>query len=209
VIGGAVAVTYLTCRFFEAGYHFIMRLFVCCLLLAACAQRTPAPVADPDGPHTATEKITAHGGPLKLDAWPQNGVEVHGDKVYVWVFLEGADADSLTETARAQAAADLSKFVDTATQQLDLQLQAVGQEPASSSESDAIRARFAKDVVLGDGERAWQNVQREDQAFCRVFLRYTVSFGSLVSLIEAALGERPHKADIARKVIASFDPDAR
>ena len=181
------------------------------LATIACAGSTGTPNADPNGPHAANEKVIAHGGTLQLDAWPQNGVEVRGDKVYVWVFLEGNEGtgDALAEQAKTQASELLRVFVDTAAQQLDLQLQALGQEPATTTESDALRGQIATALALGDGERAWQNLMREDQPLCRVFMRFTLGANKLAGAIEASLGSRPHKADVAKKVLASFDPDVR
>jgi hypothetical protein len=188
-----------------------MRVLLCSLLLVACAGKTPPPVADPNGPHAANETVTGHGGNLELEAWPQNGVEVRGEKIDVWVFLEGAPGtvDELSAAAREQAAAELAKFIEVAAQQLDLQLQSAGQEPASTGETEALRARLGKDLVLGEGQRAWQNLTREDQPLCRIFMRYSLPFASVASAIEAALGQRPYKADIARRVVASFDSNAR
>lgn len=184
--------------------------YVLALVLVACAAKTNAPKAD-GGPRGATETIVAHGGTLQLDAFPQDGVEVRGDKVHVWVFVEGPEnaRAELAAQTQEQAAQLLAKFVETAAQQLDLQLQAAGQPPPSSNELEMLKERYAADVKLGNREEAWQTVTREEQTFSRVFARYTLPFSTLSRVVEVSLGERPAKADIARKVIASFDPDVQ
>lgn len=184
---------------------------LCCFLLVACssAAKTSAPVAG--GPHGENEKLHAHGGTLSLTTWPDTGVVVRGEQVIVTVFAEG-DCDT-TEALRAQTKRDaeglLASFVDTATQQLDLQLQAAGQAPASNDEAQAIRAKAVERMQLGDGEHAWQTFTRDDQKLTRVFARYTLKLSTFAAFVEAGLGERPKKADIARKVFAAFDPDVK
>ncbi len=183
-----------------------MRVVVPLFLLVACSQ-APQPTADPNGPHGANETVTAHGGSLQLDAFPQNGVEVQGEKIYLWVFVEGASgtSEALAAQAKEQAQEELKKFIEVAAQQLDLQLQASGQDSASNDEMSTIRTHLASTLTLGEGERAWQNLTREDQPLCRVFMRFTLNGQQVVSSLEQGLGTRKNKNDVARRVLASFD----
>ncbi len=176
------------------------------MFLMACAT-APRPVADPNGPHAANEAVTGFGGTLTLDAFPQNGVEVSDSKIYVWVFVEGApgSTDALHAQAKQQATEQLNQFGEVITQQLELQLQQAGLDSATLEELAAVKAQFSTTLSLGEGERAWQNLTREDQQLCRVFVRYALSADEVRRAIASNLGTRKSKEDIASRVLASFN----
>jgi hypothetical protein len=151
--------------------------------------------------------VTGFGGTLALDAFPQNGVEVGDSNIFVWVFVEGAPGttDALQLQAKQQASEQLQQFGEVVTQQLELQLQQAGLEAATLEELTALKAQFSTKLTLGEGERAWQNLTREDQALCRVFVRYALSTDAVKQTIASNLGSRKSKEEIARRVLASFN----
>jgi hypothetical protein len=189
-----------------------MARFIFLALLAACAGKTPSPVAG-NGPEAPNEKVLKFEGPLAVEMLPQHAIEVSGGDVFVWGYLEDV-CDKLTKDgafseAENIARTELTKFVDVAVQQLDLQFQAVGQESTSSAESQAIMQKVLENVAkkMGKSERAYQKVEREGSTYERFFVRYKLSKGNVEDAFTAGVGERPLRAEVVRRVIASFDPD--
>jgi hypothetical protein len=182
-------------------------LFIVCL---GCAARPTKPPAL--GPQAPNEKVLAFEGSLEVKALPQHAVEVRSGTVHLWSYLEAPCTQGREKAygeAEAQAKVELAKFSSVVVQQLDLQLQSVGQSGPSSVQAQAYAERMYRDVVsrMGTAERAYQKVEREGAIIERVFVRYSVPRKVFDDSLAQSLGERLLRDDVVRRTLESFDPD--